>query len=689
MKKLATANGLMFLATLLAFSLVLFPALAYGKEITVGKKVLILNSYHQGYRGSDDFLEGFRTTLLKALPTTDVYIEYLDSIHQSGKEFDGKIVDLLRFKYKKQHFDLIFSTDDYAFNLLEKYRDEIFPGTPVVFCGTNSFDSRRLIGKHDFNGLDERPSFGDTLSFIFSAEPETTDVVVIYDGGVTGDRNSVEFRAQSAPFAKRARFTYWGGERLEELIRRVSQLQPGTVVFDVANYVENSKGARIPAQEAARLLSRSAHIPFYCGWEFMLGHGFVGGRLLNLKGHGVASAQMAVKILKGASPSSLAAFSPSPNEFMFDYTEMSRFGIGDSQLPPGSIVINRPPGFFQSYKVALLSSSCIALALALIGSFMNILKSRKALAASVEKLKAAQSELVGTARKAGMAEVATNVLHNVGNVLNSVNVSAGVLRRLIGNSKAGNLSLAVKLLNEHADDLGEYLVKDEQGRLLTLYLEKLAAALEDERQQVQEELSQLTMRVDHVKDIVATQQSYAGAANIIEPVRVEDLLDDALGINAEGLRKVTVAKETAGLPVLPLDRARVLQILVNLISNAKHAMANVEHGRRHLALSAELTDDHLLRIAVADSGEGIAPENLTRIFSHAFTTRKGGHGFGLHSSALAAKEMGGTLSAASPGPGEGATFILEIPITPPPHTHIEGESCLFHASSCLFNASKV
>jgi two-component system NtrC family sensor kinase len=170
--------------------------------------------------------------------------------------------------------------------------------------------------------------------------------------------------------------------------------------------------------------------------------------------------------------------------------------------------------------------------------------------------------------------------------------------------------------------------------------------------------------VDHIKEIVATQQSYAGSSSIVEPVQIQDLVEDALRMNLGALTRheVTVVKEFAIVPVLPLDKARLLQILINLISNAKQSLDAVKQGSRRMTLALEFTKERLLRISVSDQGEGIAAENLSRIFNHGFTTRKNGHGFGLHSCALAAKEMGGTLSAESAGAGMGATFRLEIPI---------------------------
>lgn len=280
------------------------------------------------------------------------------------------------------------------------------------------------------------------------------------------------------------------------------------------------------------------------------------------------------------------------------------------------------------------------------------------------ELKEVQAELVTTARQAGMAEIATNVLHNVGNVLNSVNVSAGLVSSQVRASKALGLNKVVQLMNEHAEDLGEFLTRDQKGRMLPDYLNKLAKAVAAERQSIIEELAHLTKSFDHIKDIVATQQSYAGGSCVFEQFQVGDLVEDAVRMSATSLSRhqVTVVKEFADVPLLLLDRHRVLQILINLISNAKHAMNGVPDRQHQITLRLHRMQGHAVQVQVADNGEGIPPENLTRIFTHGFTTRKDGHGFGLHSCVLAAREMGGSLTVHSEGSGKGATFMLELPI---------------------------
>ncbi|NBF02964.1 GHKL domain-containing protein [Pseudomonas sp. Fl5BN2] len=280
------------------------------------------------------------------------------------------------------------------------------------------------------------------------------------------------------------------------------------------------------------------------------------------------------------------------------------------------------------------------------------------------ELKEVQSELLDAARQAGMAEIATNVLHNVGNVLNSVNISSELLSRTLRTSKALGLGKAMQLVNQHGSDLGRFFSEDEKGKLLPGYFNQLVQAIASEQQGMSEELAQLSRSVDHIKEIVATQQSYAGASRLVEPLKVAELIDDALRMNSGALTRhqVTVVRDYAAVPAVMGDKHRMLLILINLISNAKYAMSGLDDHPRTLTLSARVVDGETLRISVKDEGEGIAAENLTRIFAHGFTTRKDGHGFGLHSCALAAMEMDGQLSVHSDGPGLGATFTLDIPL---------------------------
>ena len=273
-------------------------------------------------------------------------------------------------------------------------------------------------------------------------------------------------------------------------------------------------------------------------------------------------------------------------------------------------------------------------------------------------------ELLIASRQAGMAEVATSVLHNVGNVLNSVNVSCGVIAEKIRHSKLNNISRVAELVQSNAHALGHFLEQDPKGRQLPQYLVRLSDHLKTEQDALLTEVDSLRKNVEHIKGIVGMQQAYAKVFGSTEAVNVPELVEDALRMNSGALvrHEVRVVRDyQEALPPVIVDKHKVLQILVNLICNAKKACDESRFPERLLTVRVSAGAEQL-NISVIDNGVGIAPENLTRIFNHGFTTRKDGHGFGLHSGALAAKEMGGTLLARSDGPGKGAEFTLALPL---------------------------
>ncbi len=301
-------------------------------------------------------------------------------------------------------------------------------------------------------------------------------------------------------------------------------------------------------------------------------------------------------------------------------------------------------------------------AVKMIGTVRDITESKRAEEA-FEKL---HKQLVETSRQAGMAEVATGVLHNVGNVLNSVNVSATLIAEKVRASEVSNLPKICELLHNHANHLGTFMTSDPQGKLVPGFLTILAGHLATEQGFLLHELSSLQKSVEHIKEIVSMQQSYAKVSGILETLSITELIEDALRLNAAILEKhgVQLTRQFVDVPPLCVDRHKVLQILVNLIRNSVSALNERVPGERWLALQIAHAKNDGVTIAVTDNGVGIWAENLTRMFGHGFTTKRNGHGFGLHSGALAAKQMGGTLSVRSEGPGKGATFILQLPRTP-------------------------
>ena len=291
---------------------------------------------------------------------------------------------------------------------------------------------------------------------------------------------------------------------------------------------------------------------------------------------------------------------------------------------------------------------------------------RTALTQAETRLALLQKQLVDASRSEGTAEVATTVLHNVGNVLNSVNVSASLVADKVKNSRAGNLVKAAALLQDHAGDLPDFLTRDPKGRQFPAYLAGLAQHFVGEQHEILQELSSLCTNIDHIKEIVAMQQAYARVSGVQESLSAQELVEDALRLNAGAVErhKVHVIRQYSPAPPVLVDKHKVLQILVNLIRNAKYALDERGHACKEMILRTGPGQDRLVQISVTDNGVGIPAENLARIFEHGFTTRADGHGFGLHSSTVAARQLGGSLRCLSDGPGKGATFILELPSAP-------------------------
>lgn len=284
-----------------------------------------------------------------------------------------------------------------------------------------------------------------------------------------------------------------------------------------------------------------------------------------------------------------------------------------------------------------------------------------------EELELLNKRLLESSRLAGMAEVATGVLHNVGNVLNSVNVSSTLICNQVRGSRTSRLRDVILLLNQNSADLANFLTNDPKGKIIPSYLSNLSERLGQEQQELLKELELLVKNIEHIKEIVAMQQNYARVSGIIESLSIRNLVEDALQMHTAAMARhgILVVREYQEVPVISMDKHKVLQILVNLIRNAKYAMDATARRDKRLTVSIRLDPADFVEISVTDNGVGITEQNLTRIFSHGFTTKRDGHGFGLHSGAIAAREMGGRLYARSEGPGQGATFVLELPLAAP------------------------
>lgn len=281
-----------------------------------------------------------------------------------------------------------------------------------------------------------------------------------------------------------------------------------------------------------------------------------------------------------------------------------------------------------------------------------------------------QRRLLDASRMAGMAEVASGVLHNVGNAFNSVNTSATLIADQLRASRLSSLTKVSQLLEQNLAQLPEFFAKDNRGKQLPQFIIELARQLQRERDDLTRELETLRKGVDHIKAVIAMQQNFANASSLAESLKLADLITEGLTICQSSLVKsgVEIVRDLQPVPQVMATRHRVLEILVNLINNAEHAAMGTTESKPRVTFTIRSIDAKSVQLSIRDNGTGISPENLQKIFSFGFTTKKGGHGFGLHNSALAAKEMNGKLFAKSEGLGKGAEFVLVLPVadTVPP-----------------------
>ena len=273
------------------------------------------------------------------------------------------------------------------------------------------------------------------------------------------------------------------------------------------------------------------------------------------------------------------------------------------------------------------------------------------------------AELNEAARKAGMAEVATGVLHNVGNVLNSVNTSASMLRDQITSIPLRRLTKASEIIVENQHNLADFLTNDERGRAFPAFLRTLSTSFESGQSELLNEAKELTKSVNHIIEIVAMQQSVARSSGVIEKIDVNELVDDAIRMNESSFSRYNtkLIREFEDCPEILSRRHEVLQILVNLMKNAQQATLDVDRTAT-ITIRTRPASNEFIIIEIEDNGIGIAKKNLSELFQYGFTTKKSGNGFGLHSSANTANYLGGSISVASDGRDCGATFTLRLPI---------------------------
>ncbi len=326
---------------LLAF---LTPCPAWADKIR--RNVLYFNSYQNGYQWSDEILQGLRSAFATSDFNVDLQIEYMDSKKYTDPNLRSMLHDFYRHKYRNARFDVILASDNFAFDFLREYQQELFPDTPVVFCGVNNFHPQWLAGHPNFTGVLENPDIRATLELALRFHPGRHRLIIFGDTSLTGMAISNQIRAVEPDFAGRLTFAYEDNLALSEILDRVRGLSDDAMIFLIPFYKDTQKDV-YSVNEVLAAVRKNSDVPIYSAWRFMLGHGIVGGKLHSGEEEGRLAADMADKLLHGVPVSSLPIVTRTDDAFVFDYREMLRLGITTDKLPSDFTLINEPYPFYH------------------------------------------------------------------------------------------------------------------------------------------------------------------------------------------------------------------------------------------------------------------------------------------------------------------------------------------------------
>jgi PAS domain S-box-containing protein len=382
---LAIEKNLVKFFLLLFLMFILIDPHATSAQTREHKNVLVLHSYHPGLSWTDSIGTGIREVLGSPVDDIHLHVEFLDTLRYTNPDYLTHVLDaIFRYKLEGRKFDLVLLSDNPALLFALRHRDKLFLDTPIVFCGINNFTPSMVAGFPKVTGVAEYPSYRETIETALHLHPGTTEVVII--GGtvnVTSQENRKMLQTVLAETSFPARFSFWDDIPLEELTDRLANLPVGTLVL-INGAVAFRSGEILSYDEGMNAIRAASRRPVYSFWDFFLGGGIVGGKLVSGREHGRVAAEMALRVLQGEDPDRIPVVAES-NQFMFDYRELERFSISMRRLPPGSTVINEPPPFYSLSLGELWVTVGIMAALTLVLAVSVVMLRRAKSALELEK----------------------------------------------------------------------------------------------------------------------------------------------------------------------------------------------------------------------------------------------------------------------------------------------------------------
>jgi len=394
------------------------------------KRVFVLNSFNRGYTWTDNMLRGIDDAFGNSGIRVETFVTFMDMkrIPPTPEHF-LRLKELIRSGYQGFHFDAVLACDNDALEFVRKYRDVLFPGVPVVFSSINDFDRRMLDGRRDITGTSENTDYAGTIKAALKLRPATRNIAVVVDNTTTGKAHRSAIEKIRHIFPPGIVFTYLSlaDLTLDELAQKLSKLNSDTIVLLLQHFVDRN-GTAYTVQESTPLLTKSSSVPVFVLTDIRIGLGALGGNVVSGYHHGEAAAEMVLKILNGAGVRSIPVLLDSPNKYMFDYGVMRRFNISESQLPEGSLVINKPAAILDKYRPHLfaISGAFIVLCVILVALLLEVRRRR-----SIEKnINALNDQLEGRIReRTAELEAGNKALQNKNDEMLRVTADLGESRQ--------------------------------------------------------------------------------------------------------------------------------------------------------------------------------------------------------------------------------------------------------------------
>jgi len=314
------------------------------------KNILVINSYHFGYKWSDDIMKAINTKMHELLPSAKLYYEFLDTKNFPSETHLGNVFDAIQKKFRKVAIDLVITTDNSAFNFMIKKRSQLFPIAPMVFCGVNFYEPKMIAGQKNITGVAETPDLKENCDTILNLHPTAKSIVFITDSKTaSGKFNLDQLKSIKPQLESRVKVIIWNATTFSEILERVQNLESDAVVFPIGSS-HDSDGTLVDGVEQGRRLSRASLAPIYSMWDFHLSTGIVGGYMIKASEQGNAAAELAARVLKGQPADEIPVVTDTTSSYYFDYQQLKRFGILTNSLPQGSHVINRPVSLYEQHK---------------------------------------------------------------------------------------------------------------------------------------------------------------------------------------------------------------------------------------------------------------------------------------------------------------------------------------------------